>query len=259
MRIREQAAETDQVAEVVIDVACDRPGTRVVWAAGGIHPTVCDVDRLARSGDLGSLVDASLIILGAHTSGGETSDALAARIRALLPGPSIFVCTRGAERGHLRICEYARAGVDDLFLIDTPADVDALLDAVRARVGAPPPLNVLCEISAGKSSRGRPIALWCVRNGYRKRTMTAVVRWFGVDPKTANRHCVEGGFASAPALLRSSRLYHSEEIRRRSHVSSAEIARRLGFGDAKALEIFRARARRAGLPATLRGRRQTAS
>jgi hypothetical protein len=215
----------------------------------GVHHAVYDLDRLVRGVKLDSLVGVSLIILGAHTSSGETSDALAARIRTLLPVASIFVCTRSSERGHLRICEYARAGVDGLFVVETAADLMALLDEVRARLAAPPPMNVLCELSATKPSRGRAIALWCVRSGYRKRTVKSVVDWFDIDPKTANRHCAEGGFVHASALLRSGRLYHLEEIRRRTNVSSPEIARRLGFGDAKALDVFRARARRSGLPA----------
>ena len=245
-----QASEPSQVVDVVIDIACDRYGTRIVPTLASVHHAVYDVDRLVRRGESSSVVGASLIILGAHTSSGETSDALAARIRALLPVASIFVCTRRSERGHLRICEYARAGVDDLFVVDTPAELTAFLDEVRARLAAPPPMNVLCELSATKPSRGRAIALWCIRSSYRKRTVKSVVDWFDIDPKTANRHCADGGFVHTSSLLRSGRLYHLEEIRRRTHVSSPEIARRLGFGDAKALDVFRARARRSGLPAT---------
>jgi hypothetical protein len=251
MRTPEQESETSRGVDVVIDIACDRYGTRIVPMLAGVHHAVYDVDRLARAGELRSLVGASLIVLGAHTSSGETSDALAARIRSLLPVASIFVCTRRAERGHLRICEYARAGVDDLFFVETEAELMAFLDEVRARLAAPPPTNVLCELSAANLSRGRDIALWCVRNSYRKRTVKSVVTWFDIDPKTANRQCAEGGFVHTSALLRSGRLYHLQEIRRRTHVSGAEIARRLGFGDAKALDVFRARARRSGLPATL--------
>lgn len=251
MRPSEHVADVRRVADVVIDVACDRYGTRVVPMLAGVHHAVYDVDRLVRSGELRSIVGASLIILGAHTSNGETSDALAGRIRALLPGASILVCTRRAERGHLRICEYARAGVDDLFLIETPGELMALLDEIRARLAAPPPVNVLCELSTAKPTRGRTIALWCVRNGYRKRTVNAVGAWFDIDPKTANRLCADGGFVNASSLLRSGRLFHLQEIRRRTRISNAEIARRLGFADAKALDVFRARARRSGLPATL--------
>jgi hypothetical protein len=59
----------------MVDVACNRPGTRIVPTLERVHPVICDTDRLVRPGELGCLVDASLIILATHTSCGETSDA----------------------------------------------------------------------------------------------------------------------------------------------------------------------------------------
>jgi hypothetical protein len=213
-----------QPVDLIIDVACDRPHARVFQALAALQPAIYDIDRLVQSSEIGRLVNASLIILAAHTLRGESSDGLAARIRASFPSVSIFVCTRREDSVHLRLCEFARAGVDDLFCLDSESDLTALLDEARLRLAAPHPTAVLTEAATTNPSDGQAIALWCLRNTYRKRTVAALATWFEIDPKTANRHCAESGFVNASALLRSGRLYHFQEIRRRMRCTAAAAA-----------------------------------
>lgn len=248
------SSHVTRAADVIVDVACQEIGDRIACASGRVVTRVCDVAAQVQDGVRGSrsLSEASLIVMGVRDSAGLTSDLLVSRIRSALPNVSIFVCSSRAERGELRIRHYARAGADEFFFIDSPPDITALVDHAMARVEAPPPDAVLWNLAPGKPTLADMIALWCLRAGYRRRTVDCVSGRFEIDARTANRHCSAGGFVSVSALLRSGRLYHAEELKRRTRVPAREIARRLGFSDAKALEVFRARARRAGLPAIRR-------
>lgn len=233
---------------VLIDVSSGLLGRRLLCSIGDRSAAICSLARFATSGPPPGAHNVTLAIVGSHTEDGRASDWLIRQLRAVLPATSIFVCTSTAERGYARIREYAWAGADDLVLIDSPAEYAALLEEIRTRILAPPPAEVLRDISAQHATRGRTIGQWCVRAGYTKRTLGAVARWFEIDVKTANRHCFDAGLVGASGLLRSGRLHHAEEIRRRAKVSVPELARRLGFPSAKAFDTFRWRAREAGLP-----------
>jgi len=169
-------------------------------------------------------------------------------VRLLCPRVSIFVCARREDGVHGLIRKFAIAGADELFVVDAAVDVSHLVACVRRRLLAPPPARILGDAATAlPESEGRTIALWCLRNSYRKRTVGDVARRFELDRKTASRRCLRSGAPPITVLLRLGRLYHATELRHRTALSQDEIARRLGFSNAIALVMLRARARKARL------------
>jgi AraC-like DNA-binding protein len=191
---------------------------------------------------------ASVLVVRARRQSGEIADPVVARLRSVLPHAAILVCARREDSGHGIARAFALAGADELFRVETETDLSRVFSCLRRRTLAPVPERIIRDAGAALPiGEGRTIALWCLRNAYRKHSVADVAQRFEIDRKTASRRCRSSGAPSLTVLLRLGRLYHATELRRRAALSQDEIARRLGFSNAIALVVFRARARRAGL------------
>jgi hypothetical protein len=206
------------------------------------------VDLLAESATSQRILSASVLVVGARTTDGRESHTLIARLRDRAPHLTIYVCASRISGAHTRLRELALAGVDELFVFDAPGDQARVEMFARQRLLAPVPAQILREAtSVAKPGEGRTIALWCLRNGHRRRSSRSVAARFDRHPKSLNALCRRAGFSSASGLLRLSILYHHHELHRSTHLPAEEIARRLGFANATALAMHRMRARRARL------------
>jgi AraC-like DNA-binding protein len=251
VRERARVAYAVQRAEpspdVVIDTSCADLSSFLLSHRGSSTCCVRDLAALARDASDTLLHNASVVVVSTYQTRGRPSDVLVARLRARFPDLTIFVRSEGTSRFN-ELTTFTSAGADEVFAPTLSASDRSLAAAIRQRTLAPVPRRVLCE-SAGAlpEASGRTIALWCLRNTYRKRSVADVAIRFGVDRKTASRRCRNVGAPPVATLLRLGRLYHAAELRRTSFLSQDEIARRLGFSNAVALVMSRARARRAEL------------
>jgi hypothetical protein len=240
-----------QRSSFIVDVACDafRFGPRT-------HaPARLDLLAESRSQSSEPLRAAHLLVLGPRSSDGADAAALVGRLRNSAPHILLYVCGTRLSGMLARQRELSLAGADELCTLDSPSERQLLESIVRQRLLVPVPADVVREATiVAEPGEGRTIALWCLRNGHRRRSTSTVADRFERHPKSLNALCRRAGFASVSDLLRLSLLYHQLELRRRSHLASDEIARRLGFATATALAMHRMRVRRAGLVPHAAGR-----
>jgi AraC-like DNA-binding protein len=195
-----------------------------------------------------SLAHLSVLVIGSHDRNGDLSTRRVELVRAHFPQLTILVRVRQHDLCLAHRRQFAVAGADDVCDIDSSGDAARAASDIRRRWLAPVPASLIRETATVlPEGEGRTIALWCLRNSYCRRTVDDVARRFCIDRKTALRRCRESGAPALTVLLRLGRLYHATELRRTSFLSQDEIARRLGYSNAVALVMSRARARRAAL------------
>jgi AraC-like DNA-binding protein len=233
------------------DVIVDAASAAVLDALAQARRAASVCVRDLEAADAGAdrlLSAASMIVLAARRPRGALADALVARVRGPNPHLTIFVHARSEDGPSSLTRRFALAGADALVVGDASDGLARVAARIRERAFAPAPslvLRAMSEVLA--EGEGKCIALWCLRNAYRKHSVSHVARWFGIDRKTASSRCRASGAAAPAALLRLGRLYHADELRTHWSLTQDEIARRLGFSNAAALVMLRARARRVEL------------
>lgn len=228
--------------DVVVDRGCAASWPELDRAVEGYACARLDVAAQLRSWNEGSCADAIVVIVGSRSADGLPSDELVRELRRFLPHVAVYVCARNGERVLDRVKLYARAGADDLIVLDSWADARNFHGIIAARVAAPPPepeLRLFHE--AIPASVGRTIGLYCLRNGHCSTTVTDLAAYFGTNGDTlANRLRVRG-LPSPVWMLRWGYELAFRELWRCGVCARAEIARRLGVDTTAALRVRRRR------------------
>lgn len=224
----------------------DEPGPRVASAL----PAALEARLRASAcgGELLPLPDCTasfgvldvLVVDPTHLPDAEL-DALAARLAR--EGPPCVVYTTATQAALERVAAYPAlqplrvfvAGVDD-----DPAQLAGAIADAAARVnpavlrnrltGLLPPLPPTMQVALDLLLR-RP-----------ERFFDAVdlARHAGLSRRHVDRVLLAQGLAPAKKWVIAARVWHAVQLQRRKHLSLAEVARRLGYADPKALRRHRA-------------------
>ncbi len=243
-------------AEIVVDAGC-APLRDVITSAfardvprgRGLHviPHWLDLAR-ADEDDSPDVISTPVALVGLRQSDGLPSEDLVQRLRGHSPALAIHVCAAGPHGLGERLVRFARAGADDVFVLDSAANSRALRAAVIARLLAPAPERVLRRFAAHFGpSEVTSMALHMLRNGFAARTVEQMARCFGLHRATLHERLRAEGFPSAGCLLRLSCDLHARELEPVRGLTRDVIARRVGRSGAPALRAVRWRLRKAEL------------
>jgi len=181
--------------------------------------------------DTSAFQTGGLLLLGARTSNGAPSLAALRELRRTYPHVLVFVCANRDSHVHGMLARYTVAGLDDLFTIQSPADLADLVRVVSKRVLTPPPVRALQALPGlGLESLPTRVAMHAFRNACGATGMTGVAARFGRSLRTVEAWCQAQGLPSLSDLCRCGRYLHLLELDRRGVRSTAEQAVRLGFG-----------------------------
>jgi hypothetical protein len=112
-----------------------------------------------------------VLLLGPRIADAASSLTALRELRRWNPSLSVYVCARAGSSLLREVTEYARAGADELFTIDSASDVADLVEHVLERIAAPPPEIELRAV--GTLSLPPHLLLW-VQHGSEMRIDTGV-------------------------------------------------------------------------------------
>lgn len=230
--------------DVVVDRGCAAAWPELDRAVEGLAHARVDVAAQLTSWNEGSCADAIIVIVGSRSADGLPSDELVRELRRILPHVAVYVCARRGERVLDRVKLYARAGADDLIVLDSWVDARNFHEVIAARMEAPPPERELRLFhEAIPASEGRTIGLYCLRNGHCSTTVTDLAAYFGTSCDTLANRLKVRGLPSPVWMLRWGYELAFRELWRWGICARAEIARRLGVDTTAALRMRRRRLR----------------
>jgi AraC-like DNA-binding protein len=234
-------------SDIIVDVSCGEL-RHVMETHDKLRYQVVDLNAM-----LGSLADdplsqASLVVLGINRLGHEQCHQLIRRIRDVYPCLSVYVLGRRADRLAARVRGYATAGAGDVFELESDHDLRAFRETAHNRLAALPPRQLITEVNS--LTRGSPvnsIAVDCLVESFRRRTVEAIEQRFGRHHKVINEQLRSSRIVSVGQLLRVGRLAHAVELAARRRLTREETASILGFSSAKSLAAALRRAKLSGL------------
>jgi hypothetical protein len=192
------------------------------------------------------LSKATAIVMGPMLSSGVSAIDAIEQLRGGVPHVGMYVVASGTSEVAKNMMRLAAAGVDEVFVFDTPSDVKAFEDTMRARLAAPAPeteMRLLWKWFA--ESTERSLVMHCVRNGFRLDIWTVRSRVFNQCRKSLQNRVAILGLPSPGILSRCGRVLHVQELERRGVKPTTTIARILGFPSAGAMQRARRRLRTA--------------
>lgn len=208
--------------EVYVDAGCDVVGQSVRRSLAAR-----EIDILR---DAGGLEDGGVLLLGARTSDGAPALAALREMRRRTPHVLVFACASGSSHIQRELPRLAVAGLDQFFIVGSPADEADLVTVVSDRVLAPPPARALQALAAlGLEPLHLRVAMHAYRNSQRATSMTDVARRFGRSLRTVEGWCDAPALPNMADLFRCGRYLHLVELEHRGVQSVTERAGRLGF------------------------------
>lgn len=238
--------------EIVADSSC----ARLLADAMGNQPSgftivSADIGWMLSTGSAATLGKSTLVVAPTLANGWAAADAVE-QLRALVPHIGIYVVAREAADVARILPRLAMAGVDEVFCLDTPSDVDALEETLQGRLQAPPPeteIRLIWKWFA--ESPERALVMHCVRNGFRLDVWSIRSRVFNACRKTLQNRMSMMGLPSPGVMSRYGRVLHAQELERLGVRPTGLVAELLGFPSSSALQRARRRLRKALL---MRGR-----
>jgi hypothetical protein len=189
---------------------------------------------------------ATAIVMAPLLSSGVSAIDAIEQLRAVIPHVGMYVIAREMSEVAKDMAALAAAGVDEVFVLNTPSDVKAFENTMRARLSAPAPETEMRLLWKWfRESTERSLVMHCVRNGFRLDVWTVRSRVFNQCRKTLQNRVAILGLPSPGILSRCGRVLHVQELERRGVKPTTAIARILGFPSAGAMQRSRRRLRSA--------------
>lgn len=209
-----------------------------------IIPT--DLGKLLSSGTAASLGKSTALVMGPTLHNGLDAAEAIEQLRALIPHVGIYVVARATADVARTLPRLAMAGVDDVFTLETKADVMAFESTIRPRLAAPAPETEIRLLWKWfRESSERSLVMHCVRNGYRLDVWQIRSKVFNACRKTLQNRMAVLTLPSPGILSRCGRVLHAQELERRGVKPTATVAAILGFPSAGAMQRARRRLRKA--------------
>lgn len=194
--------------------------------------------------DCDGLEAGGVLLIGVKTRDGSSAVEDLRRLRRQHPHLVVFVHLDRTPGCMAHATQLARAGADELFVVENERDEADLGRALVARLRAPPPQRPL------KSLAERNIPLWpmrvashLLRNGYHAISVSRVAGFFGRSVRTLRNDAYRAHLPTPTDVARIGRWLHLLELSRRGINDSSEHARRLGFATATELRQWKWRLR----------------
>jgi hypothetical protein len=169
-----------------------------------------------------------------------------AQLRPMIPHVGLYVVAREAGEVAPTLPKLAAAGVDEVFCLETKADMEAFGDTLRARLSAPAPETEIRLLWKWfRDSSERSLVMHCVRNGFRLDVWSIRSKVFSACRKTLQNRVSLLGLPSPGILSRCGRVLHAQELERRGVKPTTVVAAILGFPSAGAMQRSRRRLRKA--------------
>jgi hypothetical protein len=184
--------------------------------------------------------------MGSVLTNGVTAAEAVEQLRALVPHVGIYVVARETAEIARLLPKLAAAGVDEVFCLDSGADMDALEETLALRLSAPPPETEIRLLWKWfRESPERSLVMHCVRNGFRLDVWSIRSHVFNACRKTLQNRMTVMGLPSPGILSRCGRVLHAQELERRGVRPTATVADILGFPSSGAMQRSRRRLRKA--------------
>lgn len=205
-----------------------------------------DLARMLASGTASTLSSATAIVMAPQLSQGQTAVDAIEQLRALVPHVGLYVAARSTAEVAHALPRLAAVGVDDVFCLDTRADVDGFADTLSLRLLAPAPETEIRLLWKWfRDSRERSLVMHCVRNGYRFDVWSIRSRVFSACRKTLQNRMTVVRLPSPGIVARCGRVLHVQELERRGLKPTTAISDLLGFPSPGAMQRARRRLRKA--------------
>jgi len=233
--------------ELLADVSCAKALIAKYGAeSDAFRITTIDLVRYLSEGTAATLGQSTAIAFSPVLSNGLTAADAIEQLRGVIPHVGIYVVARESSEVARTLPKLAAAGVDEVFCLDSPADMVAFPDTLRARLSAPAPETEIRLLWKWfRESPERSLVMHCVRNGYRLDVWSIRSTVFGNCRKTLQNRMTLLGLPSPGIVARCGRVLHAQELERRGVKPTAAVAAILGFPSAGAMQRARRRLRKA--------------
>ena len=233
--------------ELLVDVSC------APWLVEGygeendsFRIVPVDLVRHLAAPNSAFLSKATAIAMAPVLSNGMSAIDAVEKLRAGIPHVGMYVVARNTGEVARSMPKLAVAGVDEVFALDTPADVKAFENTVRARLAAPAPETEMRLLWKWfRESDERSLVMHCVRNGFRLDVWSVRSKVFAQCRKTLQNRVSVLGLPSPGIISRCGRVLHAQELERRGVKPTTVVASILGFPSAGAMQRSRRRLRKA--------------
>ena len=193
-----------------------------------------------------SISRATAIAMAPVLSNGSSAIDAIEQLRSQMPHVGMYVVARETKEVARLMPKLALAGVDEVFCLDSPTDMETFEGTMRARLAAPAPeteIRLLWRCFRG--SPERPLVMHCVRNGFRLDVWSIRSKVFSACRKTLQNRVAILGLPSPGILSRTGRVLHAQELERRGVKPTTVVAAILGFPSPNAMQRSRRRLRKA--------------
>ena len=232
--------------EIVADSSC----AKLLSEALGEHPSgfqvvTADIGWMLSMGSASTLGRSTIVMAPTLANGWGAPEAVE-QLRAMVPHVGIYVVARDSAEIARLLPKLAAAGVDEVFCLDSPSDMDAFEETLQARLTAPPPETEIRLLWKWfRESPERALVMHCVRNGFRLDVWSIRSRVFSACRKTLQNRMSVMGLPSPGILSRCGRVLHAQELERLGVRPTGVVADILGFPSASAMQRARRRLRKA--------------
>lgn len=194
--------------------------------------TLSDVDASAVS------ESAAVIVLAPDAA---STALLETALRPLRVGDSataMVLCFRSANCTEHQLATLARAGLDEVVVMDLPGAMERLRREVTHRLEHALPIELVRRVDPQVEWQAHRYCTWCFRNAFRPLEVHSIADWFREDPTTVNRHLHLAGLRELSKMISSARLLHIANRLDSTSATIATISRILHFRDPSALSKF---------------------
>lgn len=204
--------------------------------------------RLDALRDAGRLKDGGILLFGARTSDGAPSLAGLRALRRENRHVLAFACVRTDSHVHRDLARYTLAGLDQLFILESPADLSDLVRTVTERALTPPPLRALQTLpELGLERLPMCVVEHAFRNSPGASSLIDVAQRFRRSLRTIEHWCDAAAMPAVSELFRLGRYLHITQLETQFTISATERASRLGFQTATNMRQWIWRLRRSVL------------
>jgi hypothetical protein len=232
--------------EIVADSSCAKLLAEALGEPpSGFQVVTADIGWMLSTGSAATLGKSTIVVPPTLANGWSAAEAVE-QLRALVPHVGIYVVAREAAEVARMLPRLATAGVDEVFCVDAPSDMDALEETLNARLSAPPPETEIRLLWKWfRESPERPLVMHCVRNGFRLDVWSIRSRVFNACRKTLQNRMSVMGLPSPGIISRCGRVLHAQELERLGVRPTSVVADILGFPSSSAMQRARRRLRKA--------------
>jgi hypothetical protein len=201
----------------------------------GQRVEVVAINGLPEAG--GSLETPTLLVVGSRVVTDECNMRALLALRSREPLLHIILFLSGADRLKRNLSTLVRAAVDAFVILDEAQDASSLRNEVEDRLTHLLPKATSRFLRSG-SSRSVLEESWCVRNAYRRVSVSHVAGHVKLNRRTIYRDTHRSGWHDVEHLIDAARFLHVAHWLDSSGLSVERVAEILRFSSPRAIRKF---------------------